>query len=207
MHRRIRSALIAALAAVAAAPALAAQQAPQFSLDRNHTQVMFRVRHMGVANVTGQFREFEGSFVLDTVDLANSSAQITIRTASVDTENERRDNHLRSPDFFAADSFPEITFRSTRVERGAGAGMYRMTGDLTIRGTTRPVTLDVEMTGIRAITGQQGRQYVAGFMLTGRVNRFDYGLRWNNIIEGVGVVSDEVRLTIEAEARAPAPAS
>lgn len=201
-----RSAFVAMLVLGTVAPALPAQ-APAFTLDRNHTQVMFRVRHMGVANVTGQFREFEGSFVLDTVNLANSSAQITIRTASVDTENERRDNHLRSPDFFAADSFPEITFRSTRVERGAGAGMYRMTGDLTMRGVTRPVTLDVEMTGIRTLTGQQGRQHVAGFMLTGRVNRFDYGLRWNNIIEGVGVVSDEVRLAIEAEARAPAPAS
>jgi polyisoprenoid-binding protein YceI len=206
MHRTIRAAYLAALAVAAIAPVLLAQ-APQFTLDRNHTQIMFRARHMGVANVTGQFREFEGSFVLDTVTLANASAQITIRTASVDTENERRDNHLRSPDFFAADSFPEITFRSTRVERGSGPGIYRMTGDLTMRGVTRPVTLDVEMTGTRAITGQQGRQYVAGFMLTGRVNRFDYGLRWNNMIEGVGVVGEEIRITIEAEARAPAPAT
>lgn len=200
----LRTALPAALAVAAAAPALPAQ-APQFTLDRNHTQVMFRVRHMGVANVTGKFREFEGGFVLDTVALANSSAQLTIRTASVDTENDRRDNHLRSPDFFAADSFPEITFRSTGVERGTAAGTYRLTGDLTIRGVTRPVTLDVETVGMRTVAGREGRQVVAGFVLTGRLNRFDYGLRWNTLVEGVLVVDEEVRLTIEVEARAPAP--
>jgi polyisoprenoid-binding protein YceI len=157
-----------------------------------------------VAFVTGRFKEFEGTFALDTANLATASAQITIRTASVDTENERRDADLRSSNFFAADSFPEMTFRSTRVERGTGAGMYRMTGDLTIRGITRPITLDVEMAGMRTITGQQGRQTVAGFILTGRLNRFDYGLLWNRMVEGVGVVSDEVWITVEAEARAPA---
>jgi len=203
MQRPLRVALSAALIAAAVAPALLAQ-APQFSLDRNHTRVLFRVRHMGVAFVTGQFKEFSGGFVLDTVNPGNSSAQITIQTASVDTENERRDADLRSPNFFAADSFPQITFRSTRVERGPEPGTYRLTGDLTMRGITRPITLDVETVGMRTITGQQGRQIVAGFLLTGRLNRFDYGLRWNSLVEGVQVVADEVRLTIEAEARAPA---
>jgi len=203
MRRPFRAVLIAALATSAIAPTLRAQ-APQFTLDRNHTRVLFRVRHMGVAFVTGQFKEFTGGFTLDTANLANSSAELTIQTASVDTEHERRDADLRSPNFFAADSFPEITFRSTRVERGAEPGTYRMTGDLTIRGTTRPITLDVETVGMRTITGQQGRQIVAGFVLTGRLNRFDYGLRWNSMVEGVSVVADEVRLTIEAEAGAPA---
>jgi polyisoprenoid-binding protein YceI len=204
MHPRIRPVLFAVLAAVTAAPALPAQQAPQFTLDRNHTRVLFRVRHMGVAFVTGQFKEFTGGFVLDTVNLANSSAQLTIQTASVDTENERRDNDLRSTNFFAADSFPQITFQSTRVERGTSPGTYRLTGDLTMRGVTRAITLEVETVGARTITGQQGRTHVMGLVLTGRLNRFDYGLRWNNMIEGVGVVGEEVRITVEAEARAPA---
>jgi polyisoprenoid-binding protein YceI len=203
MTRSFRTAFVATLALAAAVPPLRAQ-APQFTLDRNHSQVQFRVRHMGVAFVTGKFKEFEGSFALDTANLATASAQITIRTASVDTENERRDADLRSPNFFAADSFPEITFRSTRVERGAAPETYRMTGDLTIRGVTRPITLDVELVGMRTITSPQGRQIVAGFVLTGRLNRFDYGLQWNRMVEGVTVVSDEVRITIEAEARAPA---
>jgi polyisoprenoid-binding protein YceI len=203
MRRPFRSALFAALAVAAAAPALPAQ-ALQFTLDRNHTQVMFRVRHMGVAWVTGKFTDFTGGFVLDTVNVASSSAQLTIQAASVNTQNERRDNDLRSNNFFAADSFPQITFRSTLVERGAAPGTYRVTGDLTMRGVTRSITLDVETVGMRTMTGQQGRQHVAGFLLTGRLNRFDYGLRWNNMVEGVGVVGDEVRITIEAEARAPA---
>jgi len=202
MHRPFRIALIAALTLAAAAPTLCAQ-APQFNLDRNHTRVLFRVRHMGVAYVTGQFTDFAGGFVLDTVNPGNSSAQITIQTASVNTENERRDADLRSNNFFAADSFPQITFRSTRVERGPDPGTYRMSGDLTMRGVTRPVTLDIETVGMRTITSQQGRQIVAGFVLTGRLNRFDYGLHWNSLVEGVQVVGDEVRLTIEAEARAP----
>jgi len=201
MTHPIRIAVAAALTIATGAPALDAQ-APQFTLDRNHTRVLFRVRHMGVAFVTGQFRDFAGGFTLDTVNVAASSAQLTIQAASVDTENERRDADLRSNNFFAADSFPQITFRSTRVERGADPGTYRMTGDLTMRGVTRPITLDVETVGMRTITTPQGRQAVAGFVLTGRVNRFDYGLRWNSLVEGVQVVADEVRITVEAEARA-----
>jgi polyisoprenoid-binding protein YceI len=166
--------------------------------------VTFRVRHLGVAWVSGEFREFTGSFTFDTTNLAAASARLTIQTASVDTENERRDNHLRSPDFFAADSFPQITFQSRNVERGTAPGMYRLVGDLTIRGITRPITLDVEVTGMRTIQGQQGRTVVAGFSLSGRVNRFDYGLRWNNVIEGTYVVADEVRIQVDIEARRPA---
>ncbi len=202
--RLLHRGLLAATMAFGAGTTALSAQAPQFTLDRNHTRVLFRVRHMGVAFVTGQFKEFTGGFTLDTANLANSSAELTIQTTSVDTENERRDNDLRSPNFFAADSFPQITFRGTRVERGAEPGTYRLTGDLTIRGTTRPITLDVETVGMRTIAGQQGRMHVAGFVLTGRLNRSDYGLRWNAMVEGVGVVSEEVRITVEVEARAPA---
>jgi polyisoprenoid-binding protein YceI len=198
----VRAALALALLAPAAADPVAAQ-ALNFSIDRAHTQVMFRVRHLGVAWVTGRFTQYEGSFVLDTVNVANSSATLTIQTASVNTNNERRDADLRSNNFFAADSFPEITFRSTRAERGSAPGTYRLTGDLTMRGTTRPITLEVETTGMRESAGQRGRQLLAGFVLTGRLNRHDYGLRWNNLVEGVSVVGEEVRLTIEVEARAP----
>lgn len=196
----------AALLTTLMAPALAGRasaQALNFSIDPNHTQVMFRVRHLGISWVTGRFATYTGAFVFDSTNLAGSSAQLTIQTASVTTENERRDNHLRSPDFFAADSFPQITFQSTRVERGTSPGTYRITGDLTIRGITRPITLDAELTGIRVATSQRGRQALAGFLLTGRVNRFEYGLRWNNLTEGINIVGDEVRITVEVEARAP----
>jgi polyisoprenoid-binding protein YceI len=202
MSHGLRAALVAALFLPAAAPLAA--QAPVFTIDRAHTQVLFRVRHMGVAYVTGKFREFEGSFAFDSTNLAASSARLAIRTASVDTENDRRDTHLRSPDFFAADSFPEITFLSRQVERGRAPGTYRVTGDLTIRGITRPITLDAELVGMRVVPGQQGSAIVAGWVLTGSVNRHDYGLRWNRLIEGVNVVGDDVRITVEVEARAPA---
>ena len=203
MRRTLSAAALAALcASFGAAPA--GGQVPTFTIDRDHTKVMFRVRHLGVAWVTGQFREFEGSFTFDSANLAAAGARLTIRTASIDTEVERRDNHLRSPDFFAADSFPEITFASRSVERGATPGTYRMTGDLTIRGISRPIALDVELIGMRTVAGQQGRSVVAGFVLTGRVSRFDYGLRWNNVLEGEWIVAEEVRIVVEVEARAPA---
>jgi polyisoprenoid-binding protein YceI len=204
MTRHLLAAAVLAATLVPAAPAAAQSPAQGWTIDRAHSQVTFRVRHMGVAWVNGEFKEFTGSFSFDTTNLAAAAAQLTIQTASIDTENERRDNHLRSPDFFAADSFPQITFQSRRVERGSGPGMYRLVGDLTIRGVTRPVTLDVEVGGMRVVQGREGRSVVAGFSLSGRVNRLDYGLRWNNIVEGVNVVADEVRIQVDVEARRPA---
>lgn len=177
-------------------------QAIPFTIDVAHSRIGFRARHLAVTWVEGRFRSFTGTFAFDSVNVENTTAEATIQVASVFTDNERRDNDLRSGNFFAADSFPEIRFVSRRVERGPTPGTYRMTGELTIRGTTRPITLDVEVTGPRPITTRQGRQLLMGVTMTGRLNRHDYGLRWNNVIEGVQVVGDEIRLDIVVEARA-----
>lgn len=203
MRTRSRS-LQAALAAIflGALAGEARAQAIPFTIDVAHSRIGFRARHLGLTWVEGRFRNFAGRFSFDSVNVQNTSAEATIQVASVFTDNERRDNDLRSANFFHADSFPEIRFVSRSVERGSAPGTYRMTGDLTIRGITRPVILDVEVTGWRVMNTRQGRSLVMGVAMTGRINRHDFGLRWNNVIEGVQVVGDEIRLDIVVEARA-----
>jgi polyisoprenoid-binding protein YceI len=201
---------LAGLAAPAAAQAdLAASGAAtlppglvEYEVDPAHTQVQFKVRHMGVSTVTGKFNRFAATFAYDPADPAASWVTATIDAASIDTDNERRDNHLRSADFFAADSYPTLTFQSTRVEP-AGAGGLRVAGDLTIRGVTRPVVLDVRLEG--AAPGDGGRP-ITGWTAEAAIDRMDYGLKWNRLTEAGGwVVADEVRIVLEVEARARQP--
>jgi len=174
----------------------------EYEIDTSHTQVMFKVRHLGVSTVTGRFNRFAATFAYDPQDPAASWVTATIDAGSVDTDNERRDNHLRSPDFFAADSYPTLTFQSTKVE-GAGEGKLRVAGDLSIRGVTRPVVLDVVLEG--ATTGGEG-QPITGWTAETTVNRKDYGLQWNRLTEAGGwVVGDDVRIVLEVEARGIAP--
>jgi polyisoprenoid-binding protein YceI len=126
----------------------------------------------------------------------------TIDAASIDTDNDRRDNHLRSPDFFAADSYPTLTFQSTRVEE-VEEGRLRVAGDLSIRGVTRPVVLDVVLEG--ATVGGEG-QPITGWTAETTINRKDYGLMWNRLTEAGGwVVADDVRIVLEVEARGKQP--
>ena len=174
----------------------------EYEVDPSHTQVMFKVRHMGISTVTGRFGRFAGTFAYDPEDPAASWLTATIDAASIDTDNDRRDNHLRSPDFFAADSYPTLTFQSSRVEP-TGEGRLRVAGDLSIRGVTRPVVLDVALEG--AALGQEGRP-MTGWTAEATINRMDYGLRWNRLTEAGGwVVADEVRILLEVEARATQP--
>jgi polyisoprenoid-binding protein YceI len=174
----------------------------QYEVDPAHTQVMFKVRHMGVSTVTGRFNRFAGTFAYDPADPAASWLTATIDAASIDTDNERRDNHLRSADFFAADSHPTLTFQSTRVEP-AGEGRINVTGDLSIRGVTRPVVFAVTLEG--AALGEGGRP-ITGWTAEATIDRMDYGLRWNRLTEAGGwVVADEVRILLEVEARATQP--
>jgi polyisoprenoid-binding protein YceI len=174
----------------------------EYEVDPSHTQVMFKVRHMGVSTVTGKFNRFAATFAYDPDDPSASWVTATIDAASVDTDNDRRDNHLRSPDFFAADSYPTLTFQSTGVEE-VEDGRLRVAGDLSIRGVTRPVVLDVVLEG--ATVGSEGRPIV-GWTAETTVNRKDYGLRWNRLTEAGGwVVGDDVRIVLEVEARGVQP--
>lgn len=174
-----------------------------FVLDVSHTNVQFRVKHLGINTVTGRFDRFSGSFTWDSTAPALGSVDVTIDAASVDTDIERRDNHLRSSDFFFVDSFPTITFRSTNVRRVEG-NRFRVLGDLTIRGVTKPVVLDAELTGLLRL--KSGAE-VAAVSARTTINRFDYGLAWNRLTEGVANVAPEVEIVLNIEARKAAPAA
>ena len=171
-----------------------------FAVDAAHSNVVFKVRHLGLSTVTGRFGSFEGSFQLDPATGAASSATLSINVASVNTDNERRDGHLKSADFFAADSFPKITFTSTSIQK-VGA-KYKVNGNLTMRGVTKPITLDAELAGTR--NTPQG--WLAAVNMTGTIKRKEFGLMWDRMTEGVAVVSDDVQLVIDVEAKTAAPA-
>lgn len=199
-------ALLAGCLALSAGPADAQSTLPdglvEYEVDPSHTQVMFKVRHMGISTVTGRFTRFAATLAYDPEDLAASWVTATIDAASIDTDNDRRDNHLRSADFFAADSYPNLTFRSTRVEP-AGDGRLRVAGDLSIRGVAKPVVLEVTLEGA---TVAQGGRPITGWTAEATIDRMDYGLRWNRLTEAGGwVVADEVRILLEVEARAAQP--
>jgi polyisoprenoid-binding protein YceI len=161
--------------------------------DPTHTDVQFSAKHMMVTTVRGKFTDVEGTLTLDEANPAASSGSFTVRTASVNTGVEQRDGHLRSGDFFDAEQYPEITFTSTRVE-AKGGNDYAVTGDLTIRDVTKPVTFDVEFLG--NYDGFQGRR--AGFHATTKLNREDFGLTWNVALESGGwLVGKEIKLEID----------
>jgi polyisoprenoid-binding protein YceI len=168
-----------------------------YKLDLAHTRIGFSARHAMVSKVRGAFNEFDGSVHLDTENPANSHVEIDIKAASIDTRNADRDNHLRSNDFLAMNEYPQITFRSTAVEQ-VDDSHYRVTGDLEIRGVTRPVNIDFEFTG--SATDPWGNLRV-GFEGGTTINRKDWGVNWNAALDGGGVmVSDRVNLEFEVEA-------
>jgi len=164
-----------------------------WTLDKAHSKIGFNVTHMAVSEVEGKFNDFEGTIAAKSDDFNGSQIQFTAKTASVDTDNEKRDGHLKSPDFFEADKYPEITFVGTLVKDG---GKYKLKGDLTMHGVTKQVEFDVTYGG--TINTANGAK--AGFKLTGKVNRQEYGLKWaNKVPTGEMVVSDEVELIVKVE--------
>lgn len=168
-----------------------------YSLDAAHSRIGFVARHAMVTKVRGQFDEFEGTAQLDFEHPERSSAELTISVASVDTHNKQRDEHLRTNDFFDAPTYPTITFRSTAVER-VDEQNYRLTGDLSIKGTTKPVTVDFEYTGTARDPFGNTR---VGFEGRTTVNRRDWGIEWNAPLEAGGVlVSEKVTLEFELSA-------
>lgn len=163
-----------------------------YTLDPTHTRIGFVARHAMVTKVRGAFNEFEGTATVDG-DLADATIEVTIQAASIDTRNEQRDGHLRSNDFLAMEEFPTITFRSTAVE--ARGETLEVTGDLTIKGTTRSVTVPFEFEG--AATDPFGNERV-GFEGSVTVNRKDFGVEWNAPLETGGVLVSE-KITLEFE--------
>jgi len=181
--------LSAAIALMVGAPVAA--QTSQWQLDPAHSSAQFAVRHMGISNVRGTFTKLSGSARYDPADSKNDSVEVTIEAASVDSRVEMRDNDLRSDHFFDVQKYPTITFRSTKVE-SAGADKLKITGDLTIRGITKPVTLDVDGPS-KPVKDGQGRLHM-GVSATATVNRTDFGMTGYQ-----GIVGNEVTLTIDAE--------
>ncbi|MFF8833697.1 YceI family protein [Streptomyces sp. NPDC015131] len=183
-------------AATTVDPALAALTGT-YTIDPAHSGIGFTARHAMVTNVRGAFAEYEGTLELNGTDPAASSASIDVTIASVDTGSADRDGHLRSADFFDAEQFPLMTFRSTRAEALGGTD-YRITGDLTIKGVTRPITIDLEFNG--AAKDPFGNERV-GFEGKAELLRSDWGLTWNAALETGGVlVSDKIKLTFEISA-------
>ena len=173
-----------------------------YAIDTTHSRVGFVARHAMVTKVRGSFNEFDGSGYFDAENPANSRLQLTIEAASIDTRNADRDGHLRSNDFFDMETYPEITFASTAVEPVDNSN-YRVTGDLTIKGVTKPVTVDFEYTGTAVDPYQNQR---VGFEGTTIVNRKDWGVNWNAVLEAGGVLVGE-KVTLEFEISAIKAAS
>lgn len=170
--------------------------ADTWEIDRVHSSVGFQVNHMVISKVNGKFDSFNGTINFDGKDFSKASVVVNIDPKTIDTDNERRDGHLKSPDFFAADSLPEMKFVSTSI-KPLGENKFQMVGDLTMRGVTKPVTLDGEFRGTVAAMG--GTK--AGFSAKGTINRQDWGVSWNKTLDAGGfVVSDNVDLLIEVEA-------
>jgi polyisoprenoid-binding protein YceI len=167
-----------------------------YKIDTSHSEIGFTVRHMMFAKVRGQFNTWGANLAYDAADPTKSTIEVQVDTASVDTREDKRDAHLRSDDFFAAEKFPKMTFKSNKVER-AGEGRYKLTGALTIRDATHDVTLDVEQTG--GGKDPWGNQRM-GFTAKTAISRSEWGLKWNQALEAGGVlVSDKVEIEVEAQ--------
>ncbi|MGH9297918.1 MAG: YceI family protein [Acidimicrobiales bacterium] len=167
-----------------------------FAIDPSHTQVGFVARHMMVSKVRGSFTDYSGTIVV-AEDPLLSTVEVEVQVASIDTRDANRDNHLRSGDFFEAESHPTLTFKSSKVEHGGGND-FTITGDLTIKGMTKPVVLDATFEGV--VTDPYGNERL-GFTASSEIDRFEFGLEWNSALETGGlVVGRKVKLEIEAEA-------
>jgi len=168
----------------------------QWSLDPTHSEILFKVKHMMISSVSGEFGSFTASLETEGEDFTKSKISFSADIDSISTKNEQRDGHLKSPDFFDAANHPQMVFSASGMER-KGDEDYVLHGDLTIRGTTRPVTLNVTNSGV--IVDPYGYQRT-GFELTGKINRKDFGLTWHQMTEAGGlVVSDEVRIMANVE--------
>lgn len=168
----------------------------KWAIDPAHTEVQFKVKHLVISTVTGKFKKFEGEVISEKDDFDGAHISFSIDVNSIDTNNTDRDNHLKSDDFFAADQHPKLTFKNGILSKNED-GDYELIGDLTIRETTKKVSMAVDYNG--TVKDPWGNTK-AGFELSGKLNRKDYGLTWNTVTEAGGVlVGEEVKLEISAQ--------
>ena len=166
-------------------------------IDPTHSEIQFKVRHLMISTVTGSFTDYKADVESEEFDLMNAKVVFTAKLDSISTNNPDRDTHLKSPDFFDAANHPEVKFVGTSVKPGDSKEEFQLIGDLTIRGITKSITLDVEFGGIVKDPWGNNR---AGFTVTGKVNRKEFGLSWNAMTEAGGlVVSDEVKINCGVE--------
>ncbi len=183
--------LIATLLAVAS---LSAQT--RWEIDKAHSNVMFTVDHLVISEVTGYFKSFDGSLVYTKPDFSDARGELTVDVNSIFTDNEKRDTHLKSDDFFNAEKYPKLTFVTTSFKK-TGEGRYKILGDMTIRGITKAIELDAVYRG--DVKDPWGNTK-SGWKLTGTLNRHDFGLKWNALMEAGGaVVGKDVTMTVQVE--------
>jgi polyisoprenoid-binding protein YceI len=196
MNRKLFAAF--ALATLVAIPSFAADT---YAVDAGHSEVSFQVRHL-VTNVRGRFNDFNGTINLDPANLEKSSVEFRVKAASIDTAHEDRDKHLRAEDFFHVEKYPEITFKSTSIKK-TGKDTYAVTGDFTMRGVTKRITLPVTYLG--AARDPWGNDK-AGFETAITLDRKDYGIVWNAAVDNGGVIlGDEVKIAVNLEANKAKP--
>jgi polyisoprenoid-binding protein YceI len=177
----------------------------EWQIDPAHSAAHFSVRHLMISNVRGEFSKLSGNVALDPADLTRSTVEVSLETSSINTREPQRDEHLRSADFFDVANHPAIAFRSTRIA-AAGPGHFQLTGNLTIRGVSKEITFNVE--GPTPSVKDPWGNTRSGVVATAKINRKDFGLVWNALVEGGGVmVGDEVSITIEAELAQKVPAT
>jgi polyisoprenoid-binding protein YceI len=168
-----------------------------WTIDTAHSEIGFKVKHLVISTVSGKFTAFEGRIEADNDDFSNAKISFTADISGIHTGNEQRDGHLKSADFFDAANHPKLSFVSTSVEHRDGSDDYKITGNLTLRGTTKSIILNGEFGGIQQ---NMYGQTVAGFEVMGKINRQDFGLTWSAVTEAGGiVVSDEVKLVANVE--------
>lgn len=174
----------------------ATAQTTKWTFDIAHSSIKFDIAHLVISEVTGQFQDYEGTVLSDKVDFSDAKIDFSIDVKSIDTDNEKRDGHLKSADFFDVEKYPKITFKSESVKK-VEENQYKLTGEFTMHGVTKEITLDVKYGG--TITDTYGN-IKAGFKITGVINRTDFGLKYNSVLEAGGLmIGEEVTITCKVE--------
>ena len=193
--------LLAAVALSLLAAGIPALAADTYNVDKTHSEVSFRIKHL-LGKVPGRFDDFSGTIQFDAAKPENSSVEFAIKATSIDTANGDRDNHLRSPDFFDVEKFPEITFKSTSV-KAVAPNRFQVTGAFTLHGVAKTITLPIEYLG----EAKMGENVKAGFSTETILNRKDYGIVWNKDLDGGGtILGENVEISINIEAGKAKPA-
>ncbi|MDX2022444.1 MAG: YceI family protein [Deltaproteobacteria bacterium] len=195
--KSLQSLMVASVLGMGSLVGMASASASEWAVDASHSSADFTVRHMMVTDVRGAFRKIDGVVNLDDKDPTKSTVVINLDVASIDTRDPKRDEHLKSPDFFDAAANPKITFKSTAIKK-AGKDKFKVTGDLTMRGVTKSQTFDVA--GPTAPIKNPWGMVVRGVSVSGKVNRKDFNVNWNKALDAGGVVvGDEVKIQVDLE--------